>query len=166
MFFVGFLKKIVKMLQTDISPNQIALGAAFGLFLGFIPSMLMKCVFFIIIMLFKVNIGSAFITAAIFLAVSGIVDPISDKIGYAVLTSGALNPLWTALYNMPVVPFTKFNNTIVMGSIVTSIILFAPVFIGAKKFLVYYRANYKDKVAKWKIVKLITAADITLRVTK
>jgi uncharacterized protein (TIGR03546 family) len=61
---------------------------------------------------------------------------------------------------MPVIPFTKFYNTVVLGSLVISIILFIPCYIFSKKFIVFYRANYKDKVAKWKIMKLFKLTSV------
>jgi len=124
---------MLKIFQIDSSPNQIALGAALGLFLGIVPSPLIQCALFVIIILVKVNIKSALIAAIAGFFAAFMLDPLSDKLGYAVLTADALNPLWTYLYNVPIAPLTRFNNTVVMGSIVMCIILFAPVFIVTKK---------------------------------
>ena len=43
--------------------------------------------------------------------------PLSDWLGYATLTSTAVRPLWIEAYNAAIIPFTRFNNTIVMGSL-------------------------------------------------
>jgi hypothetical protein len=42
-----------------------------------------------------------------------------------------------------------------MGSLVLGIILIIPNGILAKKLLVYYRQNLRDKVSQWKIVKIL-----------
>lgn len=166
MFFVNIIKKILKILQTDISPNQVAAGAALGVFLGLVPGLLMKCIIFIIIMLLRVNIGSAFIFSGIFALIGLLIDPLADKVGYIVLNADFLIPLWTYLYNLPLVPFTRFNNTVVMGSIIISIILFIPIFFILKRFILYYREHWRDKVAKWKVVKLLTAGNISYKIFK
>jgi uncharacterized protein (TIGR03546 family) len=157
---IKLLRNIVKILQEDISPNQVAFGFAFGLFLGLTPGILMKTFFFVLIMFLRVNVGSAFLAGALFAIIGFILDPIADKLGYFVLNLSFLRSLWSSLFNMPIIPFTKFNNTIVMGNIVLSLILFIPAVIGIKKFLPYYRKHWKDKVANFKIVKILTGGKI------
>ncbi|MDR0485251.1 MAG: TIGR03546 family protein [Elusimicrobiota bacterium] len=157
---VKLLRNIVKILQEDISPNQISLGFALGLFLGLTPGILMKTFFFVLIMILRVNVGSAFLAGAIFAIIGFVLDPLADKLGFFVLNISALKGLWTALYNMPIIPFTKFNNTLVMGNIVLSLILFAPAAFGMKKFIPYYRRRWRDKVANWKIIKILTGGKI------
>jgi len=158
MFALKILKKIINLLQSDISPDQIAWGFALGAILGLVPGIFMKSLLFIIIMIFRVNLSSAFLAVALFAIIGLAIDPLLDKIGYVVLVNfDFLNSFYTWLYNLPIVPFTKFNNTVVMGSLITGIILIIPNGIIAKKMLVYYRQNYKDKVANLKIIKFIDA---------
>ena len=156
MFALKIFKKIINLLQSDISPDQIAWGFALGAILGLVPGFFMKVLLFIVIMIFRVNLSSAFLGAALFAIIGFAIDPLIDKIGYVVLVNfGFLNSFYTWLYNLPVVPFTKFNNTVVMGSHVTGIILIKPNGNIAKKMLVYYRKNYKDKVANLKIIRFL-----------
>ena len=158
MFALKMFKKIINLLQSDISPDQIAWGFALGAILGLVPGLFMKMLLFIVIMIFRVNLSSAFLGVALFAIIGFAIDPLLDKIGYVVLVNfGFLNSFYTWLYNLPVVPFTKFNNTVVMGSLIIGIILIVPNGIIAKKMLVYYRKNYKDKVANLKIIKFIDA---------
>jgi len=158
MFTLKILKKIITLFQSDISPDQIAWGFSLGAILGLVPGVFMKMILFIVIMIFRVNLSSAFLAAALFGIIGLALDPVLDKIGYVVLVNfDFLNSIYTWLYNLPVVPFTKFNNTIVMGSLITGIALIIPNGILAKKLLVYYRQNYKDKVANLKIIKFIDA---------
>ena len=166
MFFLKLLKQIIVIFQTDISPNQVAWGFALGAILGLVPNMFMKLVLFIVIMMFRVNISAAFLAWAVYEILSFALDPLFDVIGYQVLTIGSLNAFYTWLYNLPVVPFTKFNNTVVMGSLVVGIILIIPNMIIAKKLLVYYRTHLRDKVSKWKIVKILTATILGANVIK
>lgn len=165
MFFT-LIRDILKVLQEDSSPVQIAFGAVLGVFFGMVPGLLMKCLIFVLIMILQVNIGAALASAAVFALIGFFTDPLSDKLGYFILNAEALVPLWTVLYNTPLVPFTKFNNTIVMGNIFLSFIFFAPVYLFSNRFLNYYRRNWRDKVAKWKIVKLLTASSLSYKILK
>lgn len=158
MFFLKILKNIIVMFQTDISPNQIAWGFALGAILGLVPNMFMKLVLFVVIMMFRVNLTAALVSCSLYAIVSFPLDPLFDVLGYFVLNIGFLNSFYTWLYNVPVIPFTNFNNTIVMGSIVVGLILFIPNGIFVKKFLVYYRTHLREKVSKWKIVKLLKSS--------
>ena len=166
MFFLKLLKQIVVIFQTDISPNQVAWGFALGAILGLVPNMFMKLVLFIVIMMFRVNVSAAFLAWAVYEILSFALDPLFDVVGFYILNINSLNGFYTWLYNLPVVPFTKFNNTVVMGSLVTGIILIIPNMIIAKKLLVYYRTHLRDKVSKWKIVKILTATILGANVIK
>ena len=166
MFFLKLLKQIIVIFQTDISPNQVAWGFALGAILGLVPNMFMKLILFIVIMLFRVNVSAAFLAWAVYEVLSFALDPLFDVIGFYILNIGSLNAFYTYLYNLPVVPFTKFNNTIVMGSLVAGIILIIPNMLIAKKLLVYYRTHLRDKVSKWKIVKILTATILGTKIIK
>ena len=166
MFFLKLLKQVIVIFQTDISPNQVAWGFALGAILGLVPNMFMKLVLFIVIMMFRVNVSAAFLAWAVYEILSFALDPLFDSLGYYILNINSLNGFYTYLYNLPVVPFTKFNNTVVMGSLVTGIILIIPNMIIAKKLLVYYRTHLREKVSKWKIVKILSAAILGTNVIK
>ena len=166
MFFLKLLKQIVVIFQTDISPNQVAWGFALGAILGLVPNMFMKLVLFIVIMMFRVNVSAAFLAWAVYEILSFALDPLFDVVGFYVLNIGSLNGFYTWLYNLPVVPFTKFNNTVVMGSLIVGIILIIPNMLIAKKLLVYYRTHLREKVSKWKIVKILSATILGANVIK
>ena len=164
MFFLKILKNVIVMFQTDISPNQIAWGFALGAILGLVPNMFVKLSLFIVIMLFRVNISAAFIGCTLYAIVSYPLDFLFDSIGYAVLNISFLNSFYTWLYNLPIVPFMHFNNTVVMGSFVVGLILLVPNGIFSKKFLVYYRTHLKDKISKWKIVKILSSSILVTKI--
>ena len=156
MLWINLLKQIVLILQSEISPKQVAAGAALGMILGFAPvKCLQSYIFLVIILLLNVNIGAATLSTGIFAMLGFLLDPLADKIGYHLLVNTkSLTPFWTSLYNMPLLPFTKFYNTIVLGSFIISVILFLPVYFFTLKLINYYRAHFKDKVAHWKIMKM------------
>lgn len=150
------LKKLVTMLHSDISPRQIAAGAAFGMLVGLPPFVWLNVLgLFFIIFLLPVNIGAAILSWGVFKLVAFFVDPASHNIGYFFLVQAqGLAPVWTSLYNAPIVPFTKFYNTVVLGAFVLGIVFFVPVMIAVEKGIVRYRTHWRERVEKWKIMKL------------
>lgn len=145
---------LIKLLNSETGTNQISWGIAAGFVLGMSPIIsLQSIVIFLLILIFRIQAGAAFISAFFFGFVAYILDPLTAAIGAAVLESPSLKSLFTTLYNMPIVPLTRFNNSIVMGSGVLAIILMPFVYFGARLFVVKYRetivSKYKN-TALWK----------------
>ncbi len=162
MIFLKIFQKLLKLLHSEISPAQLAGGFALGSIIGLTPfASLQNIAVFVIILILKVNIGAAFFGITVFGLLGFFTDPLADLIGYYLLAdSPGLTSFWARLYNMPIVPFTRFNNTVVLGSFVIAVMLLIPVYFAAKKFVIYYRANLKEKVEKIKIVKLLKVSKL------
>lgn len=161
MIWMKLIKKLFKALNADSDPGEIAGGVILGLILGLTPAFALHNLIVIgLIIILKVNISAAVFSSILFGLIGHFIDPLSVVVGEKLLTWGALESFWASLYNMPVVPLAKFNNTVVMGSMVLSLVLMAPVFILAKKFVIIYREKFASKVDKLKIVKLLKASKI------
>jgi uncharacterized protein (TIGR03546 family) len=156
MFGLSTLKSIMGILQSEDSPWQVAGGVMLGCFFGFLPvNTPQSTLLFLLIMFFNVNNGAALVSAALFAAVAALLDPLAHRIGYALLVGNdALTPLWTALSNLPLVPFTRFNNTVVLGSTVLALVLGLPVLFGSRWLLLYYRAHWRERVSKLGVMKM------------
>ena len=148
-----------KLLNSDTGTNQLASGLAIGLILGFAPAFSLQTVLVIFILLFfRIQIGAAMIAAFFFKFVAYLIDPVSHSLGQIVLESESLRPLFVQMYNMPIIPFTRFNNTITMGSAVISIVLAIPGFFIFKSLIVKYRETV---VARFKETKFFKALQAT-----
>ncbi|MDZ7291986.1 MAG: TIGR03546 family protein [candidate division KSB1 bacterium] len=162
MFWLQFISKFIKVMRAGASPGQIAGGFSLGFLIGLMPFLTLQSVI-IFCMVFLLNINLSAATFAIFIASFGafLLDPLFHHLGFHVLTGiPALHGLWTALYNMPVAPLTRFNNTVVMGSFISGMVLLAPVFYGMKKLVVVYRSGLEAKIKQWKIVQIITGSKL------
>lgn len=160
MFFLQFITKFIKVMRAGASPAQIAGGFALGALIGLMPFLtLQSFIIFCIIFLLNVNLSAA--TFAIFIASFGafLLDPLFHNLGFFILTGiASLQALWAKLYNMPVGPLTRFNNTVVMGSFISGLALFLPFYFGMKKLVVAYREGLEAKIKQWKIVQIITGS--------
>src|SRR5690606_1981591 len=132
----------LKLLNSDTGENQLAAGIACGLILGFAPAFsLQTMLVFIMLFFLRIQMGAAFVSAFFFALVAYIFDPFFDWFGGHILELSFLKSLFTWLYHMPIIPFTKFYNSVVMGAGVVSILLFPVVFLVSRKLIVKYRVT-------------------------
>lgn len=160
-FLLKQLFGFFKLLHSETGNNQLAWGIALGFILGMTPALsLQSLLVFLCMFFFRVQIGAAFLAAFFFKFVAFLLDPIFDVVGQNVLGIEPLQGFFTTLYNMPIIPFTRFNNSIVMGSGVVSIILLPFVLVGSKWAIVKYRIGVVDKFKETKVFKAWTKTSL------
>ncbi|MEK7287982.1 MAG: TIGR03546 family protein [Elusimicrobiota bacterium] len=158
---LSLLKDIVSILRGQQSPRATAAGFAVGAMLGLVPKgNLLGLIFFLLFFLTTVNKAAALLAAALFTPIGFALDPLAHRIGQALLGSDGLRPLWTALYNLPVIPWTQFNNTAVLGQLVLGLAFFAPLYFMGKKSVAWYKERLAARVEKLKIVQALKAFKI------
>lgn len=159
MFWLSPLQKFLKALNDNTSPNQLAAGVALGAVIGLLPQAnLLAAGLWMLAVLFNIHLGLAMLSAMAFGLLGALTDPFVERVGFYLLTGiPALKPLWTTLYNTPVIPFTAFNHTLVMGNFAAGILLVVPLFVGFRMFVVAYRQRLRDRILKWKVVQAIKA---------
>ncbi len=154
------LFELVKLLHSENETTPVAWGISLGFVLGMTPAFSLQSVLvFFLLFIFRIQIGAAFLAAFFFKFLAFFLDPVFHSVGAAVLTLDSLEPLFTTLYNMPVVPWTRFYNSIVMGSGVVSIALIPFVFYGSKIAVSKYRTTVVARVKEtkaWKFFKATT----------
>src|ERR1051326_2904511 len=99
LFWLKYLKGLLQTLNEDVSPNEIAAGVVLGAMIGLIPKAnLLALALWIIIWIFRVNVGMAGAAIVIFAILGHFVDPLAEKLGFWLLTDiPSLKGLWTAL---------------------------------------------------------------------
>ncbi|MCL2069464.1 MAG: TIGR03546 family protein [Treponema sp.] len=153
---IKYVAKFIVAINSNLGKAQIAAGFSWGLFLGLIPAgNLFWIAAFLLSFFFKHHHASKLLCMVILKALSALTAPLLDTVGWEVLHIEALQPLLTSLYNMPFVPFTKFNNTLVAGGIVSGIVLWLPVFFLMLLLVPLYRHTLAPKIRESKIVKAI-----------
>jgi uncharacterized protein (TIGR03546 family) len=153
---INAIAKLILALNGNISKSQLAAGFAWGVVLGLIPAgNFFWIVLFLVSFFFRHNHGTKILSMAILKLLSPAIVMGIDAVGWQVLHIEALTPLFTAMFNMPFVPFTKFNNTLVTGGIVSGIVLWLPVFFLFQALIPLYRNNVAPKIRDSKFVKSI-----------
>ena len=155
------IQSIIKTLHSDGTPGQVGAGIALGSALGLTPLVeVHNLVVFSVIVLLNVSFGGGMLGWALFVPLGFILDPVFDRIGSSLLHAGALRPLWTSMYNTPLVPYTNFNNTVVLGSVVAWLALLVPIYFAAKYGVARYRATIGERVKQSKLYRAITASQV------
>ena len=155
------IQSIIKTLHSDGTPGQVGAGIALGAALGLTPLMnVHNLLVFSLIVLLNVSFGGGMLGWALFVPVGFLLDPVFNRIGESLLTAPSLRPLWTTWYNTPLVPYTNFNNTVVLGSVVAWLVLAIPIYFGAKVGVTRYRATIGERVRQSKLYKAVTASQV------
>jgi uncharacterized protein (TIGR03546 family) len=158
------LLKIIKVLNSETHPAQISLGLCFSVIVAFTPKFsLHNIVIYFLILFFRINLSAFLLGGLLFAGVGALLDPLFHRIGLAVLTAPGLERLWTSFYNATMWRVQEFNNTVVMGSLLAGLVLFAPLYVLFNKAVLAYRKHVYAHVQKLKIVQAIKGNDLFRR---
>lgn len=157
MFSLKHIRKFIMILNSNASPAQISWGIALGAIVGIMPfKTLLSFILILFILLVNVNWSAAMLAIAVFSVISIPLDILSHAIGYALLARvDPLVPIWARLYNMPIVPFTRFNNSVVLGSLVLGIILIIPNYLLFKRLIILYRERLQGRLKQSRLFKVL-----------
>lgn len=155
------IQSLVGALHSEGTPGQLAAGIALGSIIGLTPLMnLHNAVVFALIVLLNVSFAGGLLGWALFVPIGFLLDPLFDWIGRTLLLAPSLTPVWTSLYNMPIVPLTNFNNTVVLGSLVFALLFFVPLFFATRAAVVRYRATIGERVRQSKLYRTVMASKV------
>ncbi len=155
------LQSLFKTLHSDGTPGQVAAGIMLGAGIGLTPLLSAhNLVLFAAIVLLNVSFGGGMLGLALFTPFGFILDPLFDRIGLALLRQPALAGLWTDWYNIPLVPYTNFNNSVTLGSFTSWLVLTIPIYFAARVAIARYRATYGARVMNSRFMKGLKASKV------
>jgi uncharacterized protein (TIGR03546 family) len=120
------------IVPNGVSFIQLILTFIYGSWLGFSPGvgslhlvllLLSLCILRLPLILLAIVAASCWALGMVGL------DAGIDALGLKVLREPSLSGLWTQMYNAPVIPWTRFYNSMVMGATLLAFLLL-PVWIG------------------------------------
>ena len=156
---LDMIAKLLKVLNSEVSPTQISLGFATGLIIGLTPLWsLHNLLLVFLVFLFRVNLSAFFLSWTVFSGIAYLTDSAMNQVGAAMLTSASMHDLWTSLYNQPIWRIAHFNNTLTLGSLVISIAAALPMVFVSNFLINNYRTHILTWVRKSKIAQLLKAS--------
>lgn len=155
------IQSIIKTLHSDGTPGQVAAGIALGSALGLTPLMnVHNLLVFSLIVILNVSFGGGMLGWMLFVPLGFLLDPVFHAIGLSLLEAPSLRSMWTDWYNAPLVPYTNFNNTVVLGSVVGWVVLLVPIYFAARWGVARYRATIGERVRQSKLYQAVTASQV------
>ncbi|MCR5290379.1 MAG: TIGR03546 family protein [Treponema sp.] len=153
---IGYIVKLIKSLNANSNPGEIAHAVSIGILLGLMPkNNLLWYILFVFFLFVRINKGCYFIFMIIASLIAPVFDGIFDTIGYSILTLNALQPTFGMLLDIPFVGFTKFNNTIVTGSLCIGLIAYIPFYILFRVLIQVWRKTLANKFAQSKVSTML-----------
>ena len=162
MLFIKFIQSLVKALNSEGTPGQVAAGIALGAVFGLTPLVNPhNLVLFGLAIILNVSFPGVLLGWAAFVPVGFALDPLFDVLGRALLVGiPALSPLWTWAYNTPVVALSNFNNTVVLGSVVVWLVSLVPLFFLLRWLVARYRATIYARLQRTRVFQVVKASKI------
>lgn len=143
---IGLIARVLRILNSETDPAQIAGAVALACPFGLTPLWtLHNALVLLLVLVLRVNLSSFIVAWGLFTVLAFALDPLFDGLGHVILTAGWLQPLWTAFYGTDLGKLSDFNNTIVMGSLVVSLIALPFVYLAAAHGV----REYRDRVLAW-----------------
>lgn len=162
---VRLVAKLIALLNSNRRAVEIGAAVAFGLWVALLPTW--NLLFFAVVLalfLAKVNLGMAIVAGAGFSLLNPLVDPALDRLGYAVLTYAPLTGVYRTMYAVPMVPFTRFDDSLVTGAFVAGAALFVPVTALSVLVVRMYRRHIHARIANSKVVQAIRALPLARKI--
>lgn len=158
---IRIIARLLKVLNSESEPGQLSLAFCFAMIIGFTPLVsLHNIIVILLVLLIRVNLSAFLLGWAVFSGFAYLLDPLFHRIGLALLTTSSLEGLWSALYNMTIFRLENFNNTIVMGSLFLSLVLFVPLYIVLNISIRKYREHILAWVQKTKFMQAFKASKL------
>ncbi len=111
------------------APRQMALAIALGIFFALTPDWTLQSAFiFLLAICLRVQFSLFLITTLLFIPVYWLLESAFDEFGRVVLYYPLLRPYFNKAFDSPVIPFTWFNYSIVMGSALFCTLILIPIY--------------------------------------
>lgn len=161
LLLLKLLNKLISTLNSAGTPGQVAMGMALGACLGLTPLInVHNALVFALAIILNVALGGFFIGWTLAVPLGFILDPLFHAIGTWLLAMPALQGLWTTLYNVPGVPLTNFNNSVVLGSLVFWVVVLYPLFLVLRYLIAKYREHVYARLKRMHFFQVLSASKV------
>lgn len=155
------LLKLIKLMNSEVDPWQLALAVAFGFVFGISPLVSVQAMLVLVLLCFlRVNISMFILIALASTLLGVIISPVINQVGESVLLGVGTVEFWTAIYQYDAMRLVRFNHTTVMGSFLLSVLAFIPVYLLSLAAIKNYRSRLLTWVNQLHVVQLLKASEV------
>ena len=156
--------KFIRVLGSEAEPIQISMAVALAMIVGLTPMLSLHNLIVVFILLtFRINLAAFLLAWVLFSAMAYLFDPVFHQIGLSLLNNESMQATWTTMYNNMFWRIANFNNTIVMGSLVVSLLAFVPMLIIANVLIKQYRSNVLEYLSNSKVARFLQSSKLLTR---
>jgi uncharacterized protein (TIGR03546 family) len=153
------LAKLLRVLNSEAEPGQISFALGLAIIAGFTSLVsLHNLLVLLLLLILRVNLSAFLLGLPFFSALAFALDPLFHRIGLAILMHPSLEELWTTLYNSTLWRLERFNNSIVMGSLVVSLALLVPFVLLCNSLIRKHREQILARIKDTWVFKAIESS--------
>lgn len=147
MLILSPIFRLFDLILGESSRFQLCMGAVLGMCLGLTPIFSLQWVMLWLMFFFvRFNLLSGLISFFIFSALHTTFYPVFNVIGnYLLSETKFLDQFWEFVLNMPIFPYTNFNNSTSLGSFICCMLLAYPLYWSMDRSIVFFnlRLSYR-----------------------
>lgn len=158
--------KFIRVLGSESSPLQLSVAIGLAMIAGFTPLLSLHNLLVVFILLsFRINLAAFILALGVFSGLAYLLDPMFNSVGLSLLQNESMQATWTTMYNSTFWRVANFNNTIVMGSLVVSLVALVPVVLILNVFIKQYRSHILVFINNSKIARMLQSSKLVTRFT-
>ena len=162
---LGPITKLLKAIQSEAGPWQLAWGFSLGMMLGLTPFWLISFFVLLLLLILRVNIAAAMAGWALFALVSLLTNPLAHGIGEWLLLHPGLQEFWTSLYQYRVWQIARLHHTLTLGSWLLVLVLLVPVAVAAHALIPSIRLHVIPRLQKYHLLRTGKSVGLIHRMT-
>lgn len=150
---------VLDTLRGKYSSKAIAWGIVLGMLIGFVPKdSLFVWMISTIVFATRVNLMAAAFASFAFAWAGSYLDPVFYRVGAKILVLPNMQTTFGNLMEQPIVPWTRFNNTNVLGGLATGLVFAWPVYHFSFQFFEFGLPKLRSRLQKFGWLKVSTKA--------
>jgi uncharacterized protein (TIGR03546 family) len=151
------LAKILKVLNSQVSPWQIGWAIALGLFAGILPFGLLTLIIILIVCLLTINLSTFIVVWGL---TKGLMLLLADPLENLTWQYAQNDTLLKLLANTETLQLLHLHHTLTLGAFVLGAVLVVPVAWLSKVLVMQYRGRVMSSVEKWKLTQMLKASKL------
>lgn len=151
------LAKILKVLNSQVSPWQIGWAIALGLFAGILPFGLLSLVIILVVCLFTINLSTFILVWGL---TEGLMLLLASPLEQLTWRYGQQDSLLKLLASTETLQLLHLHHTLTLGAFVLGALLLLPVAWLSKTLVLQYRSKVMNSVEKWKLTQMLKASKL------
>lgn len=151
------LAKILKVLNSQVSPWQIGWAIALGLFAGILPFGFLSLLIILVVCLLTINLSTFILVWGL---TEGLMLLLASPLEQLTWRYGQQDSLLKLLANTETLQLLHLHHTLTLGAFVLGALLLLPVAWLSKTLVLQYRSKVMNSVEKWKLTQMLKASKL------